>query len=372
MDCGYTVGVEEEFHLIDATTGDLSGAGPHIARQRAEAGRGRVVPEMLSSQVEFATPVCAGLEELRTALVRLRSELVVAAEGQGCRLVASGTYPGQQRPTVTPSRRYEEMADQYGILVHEQVVCGCHIHVGVADPELAVAVMNRARPWLAVLLALSVNSPFWKGEDSGYASYRSQIWSEWPSAGPPSVFGSYDEYFTLTQRLVDLGVLRDRGMLYWDVRPSEHVATVEFRVCDVVLQVEQTVMLAGLARALTARCVADERSGVPVPAAAPELVRAARWRAARSGISGELVDPVAAQTWPASRQVQRLVDYVDPALHAHGDHGTVTREVARLLQQGTGAKRQRQAFEQRHSVQDVLEATTVQLEPYRSRSRPGS
>ena len=356
----HTVGAEEEFHLIDAATGEISAAGPRVAADRGKvAGTGRVVPEMLSSQVELITPVCRGLGELRIALMRLREELAAIAERHGCRLIASGTYPGRQRPAVTPSPRYEELADQFGMVAREQVVCSCHVHVGVADRDLAIAVMNRARPWLAVLLALSANSPFWKGEDTGYASYRSQIWSQWPSTGTPDVFGSYAEYVARTQRLVDTGVLRDRGMLYWDVRPSEHVSTVEFRMCDVTPDVEQTVMLAGLARALTARCADDEYNQRPLPEATPELLQAARWRAARSGLSGELVDPVTARAQPAAQQVQRLLDYADPALHARGDRDAVTSRVDHLLRWGTAAAQQRQAFRRRHNLHDVLETTTV-------------
>ncbi|ASU78891.1 glutamate--cysteine ligase [Actinopolyspora erythraea] len=356
----HTLGVEEEFHLVDATSGELSDTGPALAGERAATvAPGRLDPEMLSSQIELSTPVCTDLAELRAALLRLRGELVSAAGDHGNRLVASGTYPGDQTTAVTPKPRYEETAARFGVVARQQVVCGCHIHVGVADPEHAMAVMNRVRPWLSVLLALSANSPFWRGEDTDYASYRAQVWWQWPSAGMPAVFESYDDYVTATQRLVDVGVLRDREMLYWDVRPSEHLSTVEFRVCDVDPRAEQAVMLAGLARALTARCVAEQRDRMPLLETTPELERAARWRAARSGLSGQLVDPLSARPRPAEQQIRRLLEYLRPTLRAYGDLEGVRDQVSHLLARGTGATAQRRAFGQRYSLHDVLAATTV-------------
>lgn len=356
-----TLGVEEEFHLVDPSSGRLSASSSRLVRDSAEATEppGLIGPEMLASQIELATPVCSDLGELRSALTHLRAELAATAHQQDLQLVANGTYPGPHRPPVTPGARYEDMAARYGVVAREQVVCGCHVHVGVADPELAVAVMNRSRPWLAVLLALSANSPFWRGTDTDYASYRSQIWCQWPSAGPPGVFDSYADYVASTQRLVDVGVLRDRGMLYWDIRPSEHVSTVEFRICDVSPEVDQEVMLAGLARALTVRCIADEEDRKPLPNPTPELLSAARWRAARSGLSDGLVEPVNADASPAADQVQRLIDYVEPVLSAHGDREIVLDRIDRLMRSGTGATRQRRAFRRRHSLRDVLAATTV-------------
>ncbi|SDQ24424.1 carboxylate-amine ligase [Actinopolyspora saharensis] len=356
----HTLGVEEEFHLVDSTTGKPSESGPQMARERSGiTGSGQVDPELLSSQVELSTPVCSELDELRSALVRLRNDLVETAGRRGERLVASGTYPDSHRSVITPKQRYEEMLARFGVVAREQVVCGCHIHVGVSDPDLAVAVMNRARPWMATLLALSANSPFWRGEDTNYDSYRAQIWWQWPSSGMPGICESYAEYVATTQQLVDVGVLQDRGMLYWDVRPSEHLATVEFRICDVVPRPEHTVMLAGLARALTARCVAEERHGTPLSRTTPELECAARWRAARSGLSGELVDPATARAHPAAEQVHRLLDYLDPTLEAYGDREAVRDQVTRLLRSGTSASRQRAAFRPRNSLHDVLEAATV-------------
>ncbi|PRW63528.1 carboxylate-amine ligase [Actinopolyspora mortivallis] len=358
MPVEHTLGVEEEFHLVDPTTGELSRSSPPLTGGE-DTPSGHLGPELLCSQVELSTPVCSDLAELRGTLSRLREDLAHRAERRGERLVASGTHPGDHTPTITPSRRYEEMATRFGVVARRQVVCGCHIHVGVADPELAVAVMNRSRPWLSVFLALSANSPFWRGEDTEYDSYRAQVWWQWPSAGMPGVFDCYSDYVELTQRLVDSGVLQDRGMLYWDVRPSEHLATVEFRICDVVPRVEQTVMLAGLARALAAHCVAEERGGVPLPRSVPELERAARWRAARSGLSGELIDPVTARAHPAEKRVRTLLAYLEPALRAHGDHDTVHEQVNRLLREGTNANLQREAFRVRNELHDVLRATTV-------------
>lgn len=352
----FTIGVEEEFHLVDPQTRRLRPAvAAVLERGRRRLGED-VDAELLPSQVEVRTPVCSSLAEVRTAVVRLRHELGQAAAEAGCRLAASGTHPWQaQVPEVTRKQRYEEMADRFGIIAREQVVCGCHVHVGIADPEIAISAMNRARPWLATLLALSANSPFWCGEDTGYASFRTQVWSHWPSAGPPGFFASREEYDEVMAALVDVGVLRDLGMLYWDVRPAQELDTLEFRVADACLSVDESVMLAGLTRALARTCTEAASRDEPVEHVGVELLRAAHWRAARSGLDGDLVDVDARRPVPAGEQVRRLLDHVGPALAEHGDVAEVTALVAQTLGRGTGAARQRAAYQRRGNLDDVVD-----------------
>lgn len=353
----FTLGVEEEFHLVDAGTGALRpDERVVVGRASARVGPGQVQPELLQAQVETGTPVCSTLAEVRRELVRLRREVAAAAAGTGCRVAASGTYPGAAKlPPVTDKDRYQKMVALFGITAREQVCCGCHVHVALGDRELAVAVLRRARRWLPVLLALGANSPFWHGADTGYASYRSQVWARWPTAGPPPPLRNRQEYDEVVRALLATGVLRDTGMLYWDARVSARYETLEFRVADVGLRVDDAVLLAGLVRALVRACADAEAAGEPFDDVRPELLRVASWRAARFGVDGELVDLAAGRPAPAADVVGGLLNHVRGALEQHGDREEVTTLADAALAGGSGAARQRSAYRRRGRIRDVID-----------------
>jgi carboxylate-amine ligase len=211
-------------------------AGRVLPAARPELGD-RVQPELYRSQVEMNTPVCATLGEVRDAVRRGRRALAEAAEGEGLRLAAAGTHPFShwRDQTLTEKTRYRNLAQDYRQVFREQVVFGCHVHVGIEDREAAIQTMNRVRPWLPVLLALSGNSPYWLGADTGYASYRTEVWNRWPMAGMPQAFASRAEYDRLVETLMATGSVREPTKLYWDVRPSARQETLEFRVADVCM-----------------------------------------------------------------------------------------------------------------------------------------
>jgi len=351
-----TVGVEEEFHLADLTTGALRpDASQVLAAARRRLGDD-VDPELLRSQVEVGTATCTTLTEVRTELVRLRRGLADSAEAAGCALLASGTFPAPaDQVATTDDARYQAMMELFGPIASEQVTCGCHVHVAVEDPEAAVTVVRRSRPWLPVLLALSANSPFWQGKDTRYASYRSEVWSRWPTCNPAPALHSHEEFEVLVERLLATGVLRDRGMLYWHARPSQRYPTVEFRIADVCLSVDDAVLLAGLCRAVTQTCLAAEERGEPDPDLPAEVLRAASWRAARFGVEGELLDPRSGTPVPGANAVAALLAHVGPALEESGDAAEVDALVAAVLGRGSGARRQWSAYSRRGDIQDVLD-----------------
>lgn len=351
----FTLGVEEEFHLLDAVTGRLRTAAPDLLAELGQRLAGEVDPELLRTQVEVQTPVCTTLSELRTHLVRLRRAVAANAAKVGCRIAASGTWPAPTPPVPpTEKERYEQIADRFGITAREQTVCGAHVHVHVEDRELRMAVIRRSRPWLATMLALSANSPFWQGADTGYASYRSQVWARWPMAGPPPAVRSAAEYDELRGALLATGVLRDEGMLYWDVREARRFDTVEFRVGDVGTHVDDTLLLAALGRALVQTSVVAESSGEPIDDVRPEIVRVALWQAARYGLQGELVDPGTGRPAPAGDVVGRLLEHLRSALEEHDDAAFVDGGVESLLAGRTGAGRQRAAFRRAGGIDDVV------------------
>ncbi len=361
----FSLGIEEEFQLVDAETGELRSRVEAVLPGAREAVGEEVQPELQRSMIEVGTPVCSDLGEVRRELVRLRREVGAAAEAAGCRIAALATHPTArwEDQEITRKERYQRMAAAYRRLAWDQLICGCHVHVGMADRELAVAALNRVRPWLATLLALSANSPFWEGVDTHYASYRNELWSRWPTAGPPGEFSSRAEYDELLEALLASGTIPDLGMIYFDVRPSQRYETLEVRVADVGLTVDDAVLLGGLARALVRTAAEEAQQERPWSGWRPELLRGVHWRAARFGLSAELVSPSSGRPAPAAEVVDELVDHVRPALEASGDLEEVTALLAELRGRGTGADRQRSAYARRESFDDVLSMAVAATVP---------
>ena len=346
------MGVEEEFLLVGAD-GRLSGFGPEVVDATAE-GYGEVEQELKRCQVEGVSDICRTPEQVLEQLNSLRGELAAAAAKRDLRLLPSGCpiMPESEEQEITPSPRYLKMAKWFGATARSLATCGCHVHVGIPDRETGVAVSNRVRPWLPVLLALTVNSPF-NGTDTGYASWRYQEWSRWPSAGPPPAFASLDEYEATVDTMLRAGALMDRAMIYWDVRLSERHPTLEFRIADVAAVPEDAALLATLIRGLVARSL-DEAGSPELPQA---VLRANLWRASREGVTGSTLHPVTGELVPVQSQLDDLVEHLRPVVRE--DLEFVKAGIARLREQGTGAGRQRAAFQRRGELADVVEAMVV-------------
>ncbi|MCX4539380.1 glutamate--cysteine ligase [Streptomyces sp. NBC_01565] len=343
-----TIGVEEEYLLVDPATGMPA---PLVEDVRRTAGlgtlvdRGEVQDELLQAQVEVATPVCTGLEEVGGHLLRLRHAIASAAEANGCRTAGTGAAPvrGVRPVPVTPTPRYLKMEGEARQLVDEQLICGMHVHAAIPDPETGVAVLNRIRGWLPTLLAMSANSPLWDGHDTGFASWRTIVFGRWPVSGPPPRFDGFPDYEQRLEALVASGVIADRGQVYWHARLSDRYPTVEVRCLDVQLRADDAVMFAGIVRALVATAIAEEKAGIDAPPCAPEVVQAATWHAARYGLNGTLVDP-GGQAHTSGDVLCSLLRHITPALEETGDLRQVSALVHRLLREGTPADRQRRAL----------------------------
>ena len=342
----FTLGIEEEYQVVDPETRALRPRGPGFLPAAQAAVGEAAQPELFQSQVEIASPVCRTLADVRAEVVRLRRAVIEAAGAQGARIAASGTHPFSHwaAQQLSEKARYQEIADTYQQLARDLVICGCHVHVGIPDRDAAVQVLNRARVWLAPLLALSANSPFWLGEDTGYASYRTELWGRYPISGPPGAFASYDEYAAFVRTLVATGTVRDATRVYWDLRIPERLPTLEFRVAAVCASADAAVMLAALVRAVARRCDEAARRGAPAPNVRAELLRAAHWHAARFGLDGALVDPDAGAAVPAAERVAQLLAFARPALEDAGEWDEVSALVDGTLRGGTGARRQREAY----------------------------
>lgn len=357
----FTLGVEEEFLLVDAESRRLRPQAEEVLHDAgSELGQNaQLEQEFKRSQLEHGTAVCHTLDELSGEIARLRRTLTAAAERTGARIAASGTHPfshwQEEGAQTTHKESYLGLERDYQRLAREKIICGCHVHVGIADPDSAIQVLNRVRPWLPTVLALSVNSPFWLGEDTGYASFRTEIWRRWPTAGIPEPFESRADYDRLVAVMLETQCIDDPARLHWDVRPSQHYPTVEFRITDVCLTVDEAVAVAGLVRALVRRCHAEAVGGRRPTRPGAELLRMAVWRAARYGLEGNLIDVVGERSVPAPEMLAILLDYVRPALDEHDEWGAVSQLVHKIVQDGTGAVRQRRAFERAGRPEDVVD-----------------
>lgn len=352
-----SVGVEEELLLVDPDDGRALAIASAVLREAAVHSQQSVgealTGELTRQQIETNTRPCTSLDELGSELRRWRRAAAEAAEANGAHVAALATSPLAVAPSITPDPRYQEMIDRFGLTAEQQLTCGCHIHVEVASDEEGVAVLDHIRGWLPTLLALSGNSPFWQGEDTGYASFRSQVWNRWPSAGPTQLFGSAESYHATVRDMIECGVLVDEGMVYFDARLSPNFPTVEVRVADVCLHSDDAVLLAGLARALVETAAQAWKTGRLPPPVRVELLRLAGWRAARSGLDGSLIDLTGRPT-PAQYAVRALIEHVRPALENLGESDIVQTLTAALLGRGNGSSQQRDVCRRGGSPADVV------------------
>ena len=343
-----TLGVEEEFVLLDPSTGAVVLAGPDLVRMLG--GEPGIQQELMRFQVETGTRVCTGLDEAGRELIRLRRLAAAAAASLGCRLVASGVAPYRTPglAAVTPQSRYQELARRYGPVVAEAGTCACHVHVGVPSREAGVQVLARLRPWLAPLLAVSANSPIAAGHDTGWASWRYVIQSRWPTATPPAVWPDAAAYDAAVRGLIGQGRGAGRAER---LLPGPAVPALPDRRGPGRRRLPRR-------RHRGAAGGADPRPGRHRPGRGPprdaggsraqaRQVAAALAAAARHGLAGAGADPVTGQPAGAAALRSRLLDHVYPALRDHGDTETITRLLHRLDQRGTGADRQRALSRQR-------------------------
>jgi carboxylate-amine ligase len=351
-----TVGVEEEFLLVDPATGAAVPAVEEVlARVPAEL-RGQVQHEFQTSQIEIGSPPGLELSAMRHSLGLLRAGVADAAETAGVRLVAVGTGPVDgPLPPVVDNPRFHQMVDHFGPLVPGPGNNGMHIHVGIPDPESGVQVLNHLRPWLPILHAATTNSPFYAGRDTGYASWRSVLWERWPSVAPTPWLDSHAHYQWLVDQLVSTGMLLDEGMVYWYARLSRTYPTVEIRIGDVCPSLDDTILVAALVRALVGTALADIEQGRPPVRVEHHLLAAAHWRAAHDGLDGRAVDPIHGGTVPAWDRLDQLVDRVRAELARHGDLDQVTSLLDQLRRHGTGATRQRAVYGRAGKLTDVFD-----------------
>ncbi|HET6627986.1 MAG TPA: glutamate--cysteine ligase [Nocardioidaceae bacterium] len=370
------IGVEEELMLVDPGTGELTAVSQKAVRAH-EQGSDQVAVgvgmegqepgvehELFLQQIETTTTPHESVDDVAEEIRLGRRAVGQSAREAGAAAVAmSAPVLVDPQQNVTPKPRYERIYEEFGEIAKQSMVCAMHVHVDVDGDEEGVAVIDRVRPWLPVLLALSANSPFWRGGNTGYASWRAQVWTRWPSNGSSEPFGDLETYRRVSSDFVSWGAAFDPGMIYFDVRLAEKYPTVEIRVADVCTEVEDAGMVAALARGLVETAARAHQAGDPAPGWRSDQLRVANWRASRYGTGGRLVNPDTMQLGSVREVFAALLDHTRAALDDAGDREMIETCFERLLSRGNGAVRQRAVFEAtgdlRAVVKDLRERTEV-------------
>ena len=367
-----TVGLEEEYMLLDASSLELVQRSEEILRSEALGEfAGLMSAELFESLVEFHTPVCADVGALAVEVRRIRAHADAVARSRGLRIGSAGTHPfglfEDQR--VTGSERYQTLIGQLQYAARRELIFGLHVHVAVADPDFAVRLIDALQSHLCELVALSASAPFWRGRPTGLASCRPLIFSAFPRSGPPPRFDGYEQFADVVGALVRCGCIEDYTRIWWDVRPHPRFGTVEVRAMDAVSRAEDAVALAAYVQALVARYLAILEAGDPLPGHHPVLTSENKWQAERHGLAATVIDLADAGPMPIAEHIGRTLREI--ASHA-ADLGC-DRElegVRRILRDGNGADRQLAVYAATGDVaavtRDIAEVTRAGLDP-----RPG-
>jgi carboxylate-amine ligase len=342
-----TFGIEEEYFLVDpATLLPVNLAQAVLADLPSDStGHPAITQEFLASELERATAVCTELDQAEADLAGCRAEIMAAARRHGALATGTGTPFDAGVPTVTDTTRYRRLGFEVRGLLPDHQICASQVHVGVPSREAGVRVLNSIRIWLPTLLALTGNSPFWRGRDTGFASWRAVIMRRWATTGCPPVFADAADYDRRLHRLLGVGGMVDAGAVDWYARLSARYPTVEVRVADAQLDLPPTLLFAAFSRALVMTGLAEADRGAPAPGMDPELLDAALWHASRDGIRGQLVSPLDRELAPAWSVTDALLRHVGDALDESGDRPLVLDLLDRLWQSGTGAEIQHRAFQ---------------------------
>lgn len=352
----FTLGVEEEFQMVDRNTGQLV-AHIHPILEKSSPYLGEhLKAEMLQSCVELVTNVCPNITALRLDLQQLHEQLAELIASEGLALISAGTHPNgswQDQPR-TQHLRYEEMEEEYQDVGRSILIFGLHIHVGIDNHELAIPLMNQLRTWLPHLLALSTNSPFWENRNSGTKSHRSIIWKRFPRSGIPHVFSSTAEYDRFVETLIQTRCIDNAKRIWWDIRPHPFFDTIEFRVCDMPASLEDTLAIAALCQAMVAKLTWLHKRNITTYTQPAHYIEENKWRAARYGLDAHIVDFAQNRCLSVRDSLHELLDFVDDVL----DDLDIRHEIHYLRElidnpHGTGADRQLAIYAETGSVQAV-------------------
>ena len=351
-----TIGIEEEYQIIDPETRELRSyiteilEGDHVTLRQ-------VKPELHQSIVEVGTEVCRSPADARKEIVKLRRMLIEHVEKSGLRVAAAGTHPFSlwANQEITPLERYLGVKSDMAELAQQLLIFGTHVHIGIEDREFLIDAMNAARYIMPHVLCLSTSSPFWQGRNTGFKSYRSVIFRNFPRNGIPRVFRSWSDYAGLVETLVDTRCVPDGSKIWWDARPHHLYPTLEFRICDVSTRVDEAICIAAIFQAVIAKLWKLRRDNMTFRVYPADLIEENKWRAVRYGLDGNLVDLGKEQELPARELVREVVEwFIDDVVDELGSRKEV-EYAFRILDEGTSADRQLATFERTGSLSAVVD-----------------
>ena len=352
----FTLGIEEEYQILDPQSRELRSYVQEFLDEGRLVLEDQIKPEFLRSQIEVGSKICHSMEEAREDLVRLRRTVSGVAEAHGMAIAAASTHPfsSWMDQQVTTAERYAKHQAALAEVARRMLIFGMHVHVGIADKELLIDVMDQARYFLPHLLALSTSSPFWYGRDTGLKSYRSIVFENMPRTGPPPAFGSWAEYQSFVDTLVVTHSIDDPTYIWWDIRPHPKFPTLEFRVCDICTKVDETLCLAALIVALVAKLIELRRMNRSWRSYRHALICENKWRALRYGIDGKLIDFGRREEVPVRDLAAELLELVDDVLDPLGLRRDV-EYVNTILAEGTSADRQLAVYRERGDLRAVVD-----------------
>ncbi len=357
MKPSFTLGIEEEFQTVDPVTRDLRS---HIHAEIIAKGkmqlRERVKPEMHQSVVEVGTGICKNIAEAKEEVFELRRHMVKLAYENGLRLAAAGTHPfaDWHKQDIFPDERYQTIVEDMQQVARANLIFGLHVHVGIEDKETMIHIMNAARYFLPHILALSVNSPFWMGRNTGLKSYRCKVFDKFPRTNIPDYFPSYGEYESFVNLLIKTNCIDNAKKIWWDLRPHPFFGTLEFRICDIPLRAQETITLAALMQAVVVKLWRLHSVNTGFRLYRRALIMENKWRASRYGLDGKLVDFGKQAEVPARELMGELLLFVDDVLDELGSRKEV-EYIHTMMQMGTGAERQLRVFDQTHDLKSVVD-----------------
>lgn len=357
MKPSFTLGIEEEYQTVDPETRDLRS---HIHAEIIEKGRlvlqERVKAEMHQSVVEVGTSVCANIKEAKEELKKLRREMIRVARENGLRLASAATHPfaDWKVQEVYPDDRYKNIVQDLQLVARANLIFGLHVHVGIEDRETAIHMMNHARYFLPHLLALSSNSPFWLGMDTGLKSYRCKVFDKFPRTNMPDYFPSWGEYDNYVKLLIKTHCIDNAKKIWWDIRPHPFFNTIEFRVCDIPMRVDETIALAALIQATVAKLYKLYSANQGFRLYRRSLLMENKWRAARYGLDGKLIDFGKQMEVPERELVEEYLTFVDDVLDELDSRKEV-EYIREIMKMGTGADRQLRVFRETGDMKAVMD-----------------
>jgi carboxylate-amine ligase len=352
----FTLGIEEEFQIIDPESGELRSHVSQLMKQSEEALAEKVSRELHQSVIEIGSKVCANVEEARQEVTATRAALCRIARENGLRVAAAGTHPFTHWSEVstTENERYNKILDDLQVVARANVIFGLHVHVGIEDRNTLIHIFNMARYFVPHIMALAVNSPFWCGRDTGWKSYRTKIFEKFPRTGIPNTFRSYREFDELIGDLIQTNSIDSGKMLWWEIRPHHRFPTLEFRCCDVPMRVDETICLAAFFQAIVAKLYRLHQRNLSFRLHRRTLIEENRWRAARWGVSGNLIDLGKMREVPTAELMGELLEFVEEVVDELGVREELGY-VHRILENGTGADRQLEVWNRNRDFKELVD-----------------